>query len=219
VTARGEAVAELLERLEVEVVVDVGAHLGQFGRELREHGYAGRIVSFEPVLAVFAALVKTSTAGDPAWEAHRLALGSEDGQRPLNVPRSTDFSSFLEPSAFSLAEFRGLTAVERQELVPVRRLDGVATAYGLAGPRLFLKLDTQGWDLEVLRGAEETLAGVVGVQAELPVRPVYEGMPAAEEIAGHLVGRGFVETASFPVTTDAGGQPIEVDCIMERRAA
>jgi FkbM family methyltransferase len=220
VSGLGAHVGELLARREVDVVADVGAHLGQFGRLVRSEGYAGRIVSFEPVLAVYAALVKGCTAADPAWEAHRLALGSADETRTIGVARSTDFSSFRAPNERSLAEFAGYSAVEREEAVPVRRLDTVAADYGLDDPelRIFLKLDTQGWDLDVLRGADATLARVVAVQTELPVQALYEGLPSAEEVLAHLEALGFAETARFPVTHDADGRPLEVDCIMERHA-
>jgi FkbM family methyltransferase len=200
-------------------VVDVGAHLGQFGRALREAGYGGRIVSFEPVLAVFAALVKTCCRDDSAWEAHRLALGDEDGMRELNVALSTDFSSFLEPNAASLEEFRGLTAVERRERVPVRRLDTALSEFVPDGEPLLLKLDTQGSELAVLRGAEETLARAAAVVVEVPVRPLYEGMPGREEIVSHLERRGFRVTGSAPVTLGTDGEPLELDLLLEPASA
>src|SRR5262249_10921277 len=95
---------------------------------LREHGYDGRIVSFEPVLPVFAALAKTAHE-HPPWEAHRLALGSEDGTARLNVAASTDFSSFLVANAFARDEFGDEVAGVHAEQVPVRRLDSVLPTY------------------------------------------------------------------------------------------
>jgi FkbM family methyltransferase len=210
---------ELFRREKIDCVVDAGAHLGQFGRLVRACGYEGEIVSFEPVLAVFAALTKTCCSGDPRWQAHRIALGSHDGSGVVNVARSTDFSSVLEPNGYSLAEFRGFTAVENRERVAMRRLDAVAAEYvpGAAG-RIFLKVDTQGSELEVLRGAEETLRRVAAVQVELSMKPLYKGMPRYHEVAAHLDARGFEPTGFFPVSRDGELRLIDVDCVMVRRA-
>ncbi len=195
-------------------MLDVGAHLGQFGQLLRRIGYEGEIVSFEPVLSVFAALAGT-VKDDVRWQAHRLALGAEDGTAELNVPKATDFASFLQPNEFSLAEFEGHTAVERTEQVPVRRLDGVVDAYA-PGARLFLKLDTQGWELEVLAGAAETLERVAALQVELAFQPVYDGMPRAADVRRFLAERGFAVAGFFTVTRDSDLRLIEADCVMIR---
>ena len=216
-TGREEHLREILARCRIDCVVDVGAHLGTFGQLVRGIGFGGPIVSFEPVLPVFAALAKTASA-DGAWTVHRLALGASDGTAGLNVPRATDFASFLEPNEYSLATFDGATAVERVERVPVRRLDGVADEYLPAGAAaLFLKLDTQGWELEVLKGAEQTLARVAALQVELSLRPVYEGSPRHYEVAAYLDRHGFDVTGFFPVARDDDLRLIETDCVMVRR--
>ena len=99
-------------------MLDVGAHVGQYGRFLRNIGYTGHIVSFEPVLANFARLERAS-AGDPKWTVRRLALGHEEGTIPINVANVTQFSSFLSPSRYSLDQFSGFSDVERTEMVEI----------------------------------------------------------------------------------------------------
>src|SRR5207245_5427268 len=89
--------ASLYARLEINCVLDVGAHVGQYGRFLRNIGYRGRIVSFEPVLANFTVL-EQRRAGDEHWTCHRLALGRQDGTLPINVASVTQVSSFLVPN-------------------------------------------------------------------------------------------------------------------------
>ena len=214
-TEHEELLRDVLVRCEIDCVVDVGAHLGQFGQLLRSIGYEGEIVSFEPVLPVFAALAKTAK-DDGRWQAHRLALGSEDGTAELNVPEATDFASFLRPNDFSLAEFGGHTAVERTEQVPVRRLDGVVGEYVPAEARLFLKLDTQGWELEVLGGAAKTLERVAALQVELSFQPLYEGTPRAAEVRRFLAEQGFAVAGFFTVARDKDLRLIEADCVMIR---
>lgn len=219
-SALGQHLAIAFERLGINFVIDVGAHLGQFGRLLRECGYDGPILSFEPVLPVFAALVKTCS-DDPRWDAHRIALGSRDGTGLINVARSTDFSSFLVPNPFSLQEFDGFTSVDRQERVPLRRLDSVVASYVPADAdlRLFLKIDTQGWELEVLEGAEETLPRVAGLVCELSMKPLYEEMPRYHELAAFLDARHFEVTDIFPVSRASDRTLIDADCVFVRAEA
>ena len=85
----------ILENLSVDVVIDVGANNGGYGRMLRQIGYRGHIVSFEPVDAAFDAL-SSRAGGDAKWHCHKHALGSKDEEIDINVPKSDDFASFLE---------------------------------------------------------------------------------------------------------------------------
>jgi FkbM family methyltransferase len=205
----------LFERLGVDCVLDVGAHFGEYGSLLRHYGYRGRIVSFEPVPANFDRLGE-ARAGDPNWRAYNVALGSEDGERDLNVARDTALSSFLSPSGEPLTE---ALAVESRERVRVRTLDSLfdECVAGLPDPRVFLKMDTQGWDREVLRGAEGTLSRVIGLQSEVSVLPLYEGMTDYLDAIRELQGLGFDLTGIYPVAYD-GIRIVELDVVLARDA-
>jgi len=194
----------ILEDRRVDTVLDVGAHTGGYGALLRELGYAGEIVSFEPVAASYATL---SARLDPRWTAHRLALGAANGTLALNVAGESNFTSFLEPTATD--RFAGST-IDRVEPVEVRRLDEVA-----GGERIFLKTDTQGWDLEVIEGARGLLDRVVGLQVELSVQPLYDGAPDWLSVLGTLRGLGFV-AASLTGVGRADLAALEFDCLLVR---
>ena len=157
----------------VDTMLDVGARVGDFGIWLRRNGFEGRIVSFEPVESNFEHLVRRSAADD-AWDAVNIALGSEDGASDINVTRATGCSSFLDPTAYSLQEFGENPVVDHAERVEVRRLDGVLADFvpDWRSRRLYLKMDTQGWDLEVLRGASGVLSSTVALQSEVSVRAI-----------------------------------------------
>ncbi len=198
----------------VDTVLDVGAHLGEYGLWLRHNGFAGRIVSFEPVRASFEELVCLS-AGDDAWDAVNIALGSEDGTAEINVTRHTDFSSFLLPNEDALQEHERRPEVDHVELVPVRRLDGVLNELlpNWRSQRLYLKMDTQGWDLQVLAGATDVLSSTVALQSEVSVRPIYCGMPHFDESIRELEKCGFSLSGLFPVGRDSRFRVIEFDCV------
>jgi len=209
--------ASVFARLEVNCVLDVGAHVGQYGRFLRNIGYRGSIVSFEPVLANFAVL-EQRRAGDKRWSCHRVALGRRQGTLPINVTSVTQFSSFLVPNRYSLEQFGGFSEVDRVETVPMRRLDSILDdlVADIPDPRIFLKLDTQGYDLEVLGGAGERIERILGLQSEMSVKPIYEGMTGYVDALSSIGAMGFELTGVFPVVRDAELRIVEFDSVMVR---
>jgi FkbM family methyltransferase len=205
----------LLPRLGVDCVLDVGAHRGEFGRLLRTAGFRGRIVSFEPA-AEDADLLAGVAGRDPAWLVRREALGRVDGRMELHVSRQSEFNSFRTPTPPAFAQFPG-AAVQRLETVDVRRLDSVfADCVPAASSRVYLKLDTQGWDLEVLAGASESLPRIVGLQSEVSFQPIYDGMPGYLEAMSTIEGLGFTVSGFFPVSRDSHLRFVEADCVAVR---
>ena len=206
----------LLRAARPDLAVDVGANDGGFARSLRAAGFAGRIASFEPGAAAFAAL-SAAAAADPGWEAHRTAIGAREGRVTLNVqPGATDMASILPAGARLSRDFPRL-APARAEEVPLTTLDALAARGLLAGERLLLKTDTQGYDLEVLRGGAEVLRRSVAVVIELSVLPLYEGQPGYLDMLSHLEGAGFTLWGLSPVSRTREGGLIEFDAMMIRR--
>jgi FkbM family methyltransferase len=208
----------VLERRGVNCVIDVGAHHGGYAGQLREAGYDGEIVSIEPVAASFEVLTARAE-GDPRWRVHRLALGSADGRARLQVARESNFSSFLRPTRFSLEWFGG-SAVEREEEVEVRRLDAVfdSLVAHVPEPRVLLKTDTQGWDLEVVEGARGCLDRVAALQVELSLRAIYEGAADWLQALGDLRELGFRPAHLTTVGRDGALGVVELDCLLVRES-
>src|SRR5579863_5225118 len=138
--------ADFLAARQVDLVLDVGANIGQFGKALRSRGYRGEMISFEPVNAVYRQL-KATADRDGNWQTHNMALGAAAGRAALNVSRSTVFSSILDQSP-DTSRMEPDSAVIRQEEVTVARLDDLVEP---SGDRIvFLKIDTQGYERLVL---------------------------------------------------------------------
>ena len=155
-----EQIAWVLRELGITCVLDVGANVGQYAKMLRRAGYSGRIVSFEP-LPHLAAVLRRESSADPDWIVVDCGLGSEDAEVDINVVPGT-MSSMLEPSEFGEQWSRTLRDREhRTERIKVRRLDSVFddAVAGLSDPRVYLKLDTQGFDLQAFEGAGEPSRG------------------------------------------------------------
>jgi FkbM family methyltransferase len=208
-------VQSLIEANHVDLVVDVGANEGQFAQRLR-HAYKGDIISFEPVSKSFARLERAA-APDPRWSVHKMALGSANTTATIHVASSTKFSSLLTANEFSRQRFRRST-VDAEELVSVKRLEDVLPSLvdETVPKRLFLKLDTQGYDLEVFKGLGTLADQVVAMQSEVSLIPIYEGTPHWTHSIATYEHAGFHVAGLFPVVRDAAGRIIEYDCLMVR---
>lgn len=208
--------AWLLSAYDINLVIDAGANLGQFALSLRSIGYAGRIISFEAVSCIAKKLDRL-TSGDPEWIAIPYALGSHDSIASMNVSPGTG-SSMLTPSEYGMNAFVDLRSWNI-EAVPVRRLDGAVSHLVpiINEKRVFLKMDTQGYDLEVFAGARDIMPQIVALQSELPVLEIYENMPSMAEALAIYQHSGFHVTGAFPVTIEAQtGRILEFDCVLAR---
>jgi FkbM family methyltransferase len=212
---------ELLARLDIDCVLDVGANAGQYHDFLRDRVlYDGPIVSFEPVSRHVDALRERSRS-DRDWHIEGYALGSSNGSMPINVMVSDQFSSFLEPDHGQVKDYAELNVPCHTETVTVRTLDVVLPVLQerIGFDRPYLKIDTQGFDIEVLRGAGDSLPAVKALQTEASVIGIYKGMPQYMDTIRYLEQRGFDITGLYPVSRDSALRLVEFDCVMINRSA
>src|SRR5579863_1295246 len=214
----GAHLKRLLALLEIDCVLDVGANDGQYAAMLRKIGYRGRIVSFEPVAKTYAALAERA-AKDKDWHVFHCALAAKAGRQKIRVTRSTVFASFLDPSEYSKTKYPKDMPVERIEEVRVRTLDEVLqeAIQGLKSPKLFLKMDTQGYDLQVFAGAKKSLPKILALQTEISIQAIYKGMPNYLQSLDTYSKAGFVISGLYPVSRDKDTLAlIELDCVMRK---
>lgn len=207
-------VVDLLESRGIDLVLDVGANVGQYGATLRSKGYRGRIISFEPVHAAFQTLRERANS-DGNWEVHNFALGACSAEAVMNVSRDSVFSSLL-PATDKATELDTNAAVTHSEKIQVRALDDFA---GDLSGNIFLKIDTQGYERNVLDGAQRTLPRLKGVQMELPVMQLYKGNWELHEALQYMAQKGFVPAQIHPVNYHPADRPsvMEIDCIFRLR--
>lgn len=212
-------IADLLARYRVNCVLDVGANTGQYAKMLRRAGYQGHIVSFEPVPAAFAKL-DAAAAKDPRWTAYPYALGSADGHTDINVVFGT-MSSVLPPSGYGSNRYKRFRNIRTHTAV-CKRLDSIMDSVVPASddPRIYLKLDTQGYDVEVFDGLGERAKALVGMQSEVALLQIYDGMPRLPEAVQKFESAGFEIAGMFPVTQESDTlRVLEYDCTMVRADA
>lgn len=200
-----------IEVHKIDTVIDVGANDGGYGRGLRQGGYKGQILSFEPLPEAHPKLLATADK-DPNWFiADRQAIGNMDGKIEINVAGNSTSSSILpmnttHSDAAPQSKYIGVVPV------PISRLDSVKHA-ALDGARsILLKVDTQGYEMQVLQGAEELLSRVAGLQLELSRTPLYEGQALFLDIIEWLAQRGFSLWSVVPGFTDPRtGRMLQMD--------
>jgi FkbM family methyltransferase len=201
---------QLLAELEIDCVLDVGANCGQFARHLRAIGYRGRIISFEPNPDEFARLQR-SFSSDPAWFGHPIALGKQTGALQLKIPQLTVLGSFLD--------LQNNPGEQKIEQVEVRRLDELFPSLmaNAAGAKVFLKMDTQGYDLNVFHGAEGCIDKIRALMSEISVRPLYKDQPRYLDSLATYERAGFDLYHLSVVNREPGGGLQELNAYLKRR--
>jgi FkbM family methyltransferase len=174
----------------IDVIFDVGANIGQFASQMIGHGYAGRIVSFEALTAAHKILLQESQKSTN-WLVHeRCALGAKSAKMNINIAGNLASSSIL-PMGQAHIDAAPYTKYVGQEEVSIVPLDSVAQAYFKSNENTMLKIDTQGFELEVLLGSQALLSRVKSIVLELSLVELYGKQPLWTELIDWLDERGF----------------------------
>lgn len=215
-------ICRLFDAGEVDAVFDVGANRGQYRDFLRnEVGYKGLIFSFEPIPELVAHL-QESAREDPLWVICPFALGRQEGVLSINVTASRVFSSFLQPKQSAVSNlFEAHLPIVETCNVEIKTLDAEYSRLQALHwfRRPYLKMDTQGYDFEVLCGVNGHLQDFVALQTEAAVQHIYHDMVSYQEVIGWLQSRGYVLSGMYPVSVGHFPELIEFDCHMVRSDA
>jgi FkbM family methyltransferase len=204
---------DVIAGLDIASVVDAGANIGQFSLLVSVLQPHARIFAFEP-LPVAADRYERLFAGNSRVRLHRAALGPERGEAVLHVSARNDSSSLLPISDAQERIFPGTREVGTVA-VPVGPLGDFVSRAELVPPAL-LKIDVQGFELEVLRGAAALLDAFAWLYVEASWLPLYEGQALAGEVMAFVEARGFVAAGAFNRATTPDGTPIQADLLFRR---
>ncbi len=206
----------MLRHFDIGTVFDVGANVGQYGKLLRSGGYKGRIVSFEPLKEAHRELSRVAEA-DPLWTVHsRCAVGDREGEVSINVAGNSVSSSMraMLPAHFDVVPESKYSSTE---IVQMITLDSVYRGYVAEGERVWLKVDTQGFEREVLQGAAELRHLARVIQLELSLIPLYEGQELWDHLLSRMRSDGYDVWALIPGFADARtGRTLQVDAVFAK---
>jgi FkbM family methyltransferase len=206
-----------LNKFKIDLVLDVGANIGQFASDLRSAGFAGELISFEPLASAHQSLIKAARK-DANWSIHeRCAIGDRNGSIKINVAGNSVSSSVLPMMELHRSACEISTYVDSEE-VPLITLDVAAPQYlKKRHCRPFLKIDTQGFEWEVLNGAREILPQMHGVLCELSLASLYEGQHLWLDLIQRMESAGFALWCIQPGFTDhRDGRTLQLDAAFFR---
>jgi len=185
-----QRLSAIIRGRQISLVLDVGANKGQYGKSLRDQvRYKGRIVSFEPLLDAFSELQQTA-ACDPLWECHNIAFGDSMGSATINISANSHSSSLLSVSNRAVEIEPSIGYVGTQE-VSVYRLDSMLDQFAKPDDQIFLKIDTQGYELNILNGALGVISRFDLIQLETSFFEVYHGETLIGDVIKYLDSIGY----------------------------
>lgn len=201
----------------IELVFDVGASAGLYGRHARAEGYKGRIVSFEPLPDAYAKLTEIASA-DPLWTVHkRCAVGSEAGEAEINISGNSLSSSLLNMLQSHTSAEPGSSYIGKAK-TDVIALDSVFDLYHVNGEKTHLKIDTQGYESKVLKGVERNLKNIFAVELEMSLVPLYEGQDLYMHFLHFFEENNFYLWSLEPVFANPEtGQLLQFDAVFVRK--
>ena len=210
-------VVQLLRHHGITRVLDVGANDGGYATELRRFGYAGRIVSFEPVSQSFR-LLQSHARKDHLWTTLPYAVGAESATVTINIAANNAASSSVLPMLAAHEAAAPGALIIGAEKVTQRALDDMWPDITQPDDLVFLKADVQGYEHQVLDGIVEHLDRVRGLQLELSLVPLYKGGWTFDEALAWASGHGLELMRLIPGFGDERtGQMMQADGVFFRR--
>lgn len=192
----------LFEHYHIDLVFDIGANKGQYAMGIMDAGYKNRIVSFEPLTSAYSA-ISAASKSYPNWTvAQRCAIGSKNEEIEINISANSVSSTLLNMLDTHI-DGAPESKIIGKEKVQVYPLDEIAPQYTGNSKNIFLKIDVQGFEQEVLKGAQHMLDKAKGVEMEISLVPLYENQSwLLAEIVDYMTKKGFTMTSIVPAFTD-----------------
>lgn len=209
----------LLQHLSINHVLDVGACKGQFGYLLiHSLGFSGKITSFEPVVQYYRCLQQVALPYEDRWKTFNLGLGDRCEEAVIQIAGNEYSSSLLPmmPQHEAVAPGSGYIATQT---VQIATLDSKLESCIEQEDNLYLKVDVQGFERQVLAGGELSLAKITAVQLEVSLVELYQGEMLLQEMLAYMQDRGFHPVLVIPgFANEATGELLQMDVVFHRGA-
>ncbi|CAN5337751.1 FkbM family methyltransferase [soil metagenome] len=209
---------KLFEYYKIDLVFDIGANKGQYATGIIDAGYKHKIVSFEPLSSVHSIIDNASKSYSNWTVAPRCAIGAKKEEIEINISANS-VSSTLLTMLDSHIEGAPESKIIGKEKVQVFSLDEISDTYTANAKNIFLKIDVQGFEQEVLKGATAMIDRTTGIEMEISLVPLYENQTwLLPQILEYMEQKGFVLTSIVPAFTDnVTGKVLQCNGIFYRK--
>ncbi len=199
----------ILHKYEINLILDIGASEGQYVGMLRNIGYEGKIVSFEPIKEIHDLIVKKSKK-DKKWTVYdRLVISEVDGAVEFNISNDSVSSSVLNPKSNNPFKIKSI----RKEKVISKPLENVIKSNNYSN--FLLKIDAQGLEEEILRSARDQLKKAKLIQLEASFKEIYENEKTFFEIYSYLQKEGFDLIFIYPGASNSDYEVFQCEMIFK----
>ncbi len=198
----------------VKSIIDVGANEGQFVLRLLKNNFKGNVISFEPITDAYKKLLINAEKNKKriSWHvAEKCGLGSKNFSQDIFISHHSESSSLLKILP-KHTDLKPLSKIISTEKIIIKKLDSFYDAVKKLDKNIFLKIDTQGYELEVLKGAEKTLKLITALVVEVSLVKLYEKQPLWLDIVNFLKERNFIVWSVDRVMGDVStGESYQLD--------
>ena len=208
---------KILESNNINCIYDIGANTGQYALKMRRYGYNNRIISFEPLEDAFQVL-KDFSSNDEKWTVKKYALGNEESESLINVAGNSQSSSILEMLPEHLKSEPTSKYIAKQK-IKIKKIDSIFSDLYKIGDHIMMKIDTQGYEKNVIKGAENSLDKIRVIQLEMSIVPLYRNELLIDEMIKYMFNMGF-ELVSLEngFSDKSTGKLLQVDGIFVNKA-
>lgn len=212
---RDQHFIKLLQKFEIDLILDVGAARGEYAEWIFNLGYSNTIISFEPLPVQYEILQKLTKLHPRLRLMGCFALGNKEGDVDIHISQNLASSSVLNMLG-SHSTAAPQSKVVYKITVPIRKLDSFKDELKSTYSSIFLKIDVQGFEKSVLDGALLLMPFVKGLQIELSLISLYQEQVLYREMIDYVDSLGFKLYYLRPGFTDPGGRLLQVDGIFFR---
>lgn len=209
---------KILSGFSINKIIDIGANTGQFATVMRNIEFTGQIISFEPLSSAFKEL-QQKASNDSNWICQNYALGHEESSMEINIAGNSYSSSLLEmlPEHLNFDPNSGFIGKEN---INIKTFDSVFSNFCYNDDKIWMKIDTQGFEKQVLEGAKESLSKISVLQIEMSLTPLYQNEPLFSELYPFVVDKNFeLFTIEPGINNVETGQLLQLDCIFIKKLA
>lgn len=205
-----------MEYFKINKILDIGANIGQYAQAMREQGFQGDIISFEPVSKAFEYL-KSQVKKDHKWKIYNMAIGNTDWTVLINVSQNSQSSSILEMLPLHLKVAPDSMFISTENVI-IHKLDTIIDEFYQEGDNVLLKIDAQWYEKNILDGASCVLEKIKWIKLEMSMVPLYRWETLFDDMTKYVQSKGFILYSLEHTYSDIQtGQLLQVDGTFYKR--